>query len=197
MPAYGRGRDITGSGLSSIVAQQGRRGIIKSFQARTVTIAGASLTGTDTFTAVDLTNTIIMHVGQSATATTGNLTSSGWAGLSASGTTMTATRTGTTNALIVAYHLIEFFPGIIRSLQRGTKAINGSATTYDQTITAVQDINKCLLIDMGMSGDTNTWDGEFPVYRNLTTTTNLRFSSAAYAGGGLSQTAYWQVVEFY
>lgn len=191
----GRLRTITGSLLSSRTGQQFERGVVKSIQHRSITLTG-TLTGTDTFTTVDLNNSIIVHLGNTSNTGVAS-TNLAWTGLSASGTTMTATRTDTTGTVVVSYSLIEFFPGVIRSVQRGTKAINGSGTPYSQTITAVQNTGKTWVSEIGRTGDSNAWADNYGVYElSLTSTTNLRYDMS-FNAGGLTYTSYWQVAEFY
>lgn len=167
--------------------------VIKSIQRGTITIAAASLTNTATLSpTVDPANSLLHWLGESGTFSTSNRTDPGWAGLTfTSGTTITATRTDTNNPCTVSFEVIEYHPGILKSVQRGNKTLTGATTTV--TITSVTT-TKAMLEYLGHTGDTAL----FTVIRHTANMvlTNSTTITMAVADINSAIALYWQVAEF-
>lgn len=188
-----RERNFIGpAGMGGTVGLWGASSLIRSVQRGTIS-AISTTTGTSTITAVDLTNCVLVWNGYRQNANPSTTTSIAYMGLSVAGTTVTGTRTTGSDNAQVDWELIEYQPGVIKSVQRGTKSINGSGTPYTQTITAVNP-DKSSLAYIGMTGDSNTWQAQFQPISRISSATAIT-TDLFYNGGSLGYTLYWQVVE--
>lgn len=187
-----RSRYLDGTGLTSHVARFGRRSLIKSIQRGTVAVASAALTGTATITAVDLSNSVLVYGGQQ----TDNSIDT-WHRACArieltNATTITATRFEVGEIQTVTYEVIEFWPGVIKSVQRGTitmTAVNNATAT----ITAV-NTSKSMLGYLGYSQENPSTASTIMTRLTLTNSTTV---TANRATGTLNVIIGYQVVEFY
>lgn len=173
---------------------------IKSIQRGTIVLSGAGADGvvetnTATITSVDMNNAFVRFLGSSGANTSyGNfcrveLTNA---------TTVTASHFNHLSTT-VSYEVIEFYPGVIKSIQRGTIAIaNGGVLTNTATITSVTTTQACIE-DSGIEPTTDagatTYQEEYVytlVLTNATTVTATRgLGTAAAVKIGFT------VVEFY
>ena len=128
--------------------------LIKSVQYGTVTIASAT-SGTAAISAVTNANAAVHLLGWSSS----NATLSGineYPLLSLSGTTVTATRPGSTGTLVVGFVVIEFQGSALnRSVQNVAATISTSVTSYTATISSV-NMNNAFTIFAGHSIATAT-----------------------------------------
>jgi hypothetical protein len=177
--------------MGGMVSLWGANSLIRSVQRGTISIAAASASNTATITTVDMANSRLQFLGYSnnnaaaapnASATRLALTNS---------TTITATRV-TTGASdnVVAYQIIEYCPGVIRSVQRGTISLNPGPTAT-ATITTVNS-NTTALDYLGCSVD-NALDTLF-IRLALTNSTTVTGTSSNAAN---ASTVSYQVVEFF
>lgn len=171
----------------------GAIGAIKSIQRGTIAIAGAGTTNTATITAVDMANSVLRFLGESLTT---GAADKGFARLTfTDATTITATRSGGAGTLTVSYEVVEFYPGFIKSIQRGTIVTNNVASNT-ATITAV-DTTKSQVDHLGSlnndsgSLDAGNWRTRLTLTNGTTVTANYGNTSA------LSATTGYQVVEYY
>jgi hypothetical protein len=186
---------LLGSALGSRIAQWTQRGFIRSIQRGTVTI-GAVTSATATITAVDMANSVLLYGGfQNDVAAAAydqlfprvELTNA---------TTVTAVKTTAANTEIIAFEVIEFYPGVLRSVQRGVISSAGVATNT-ATITAVT-VAKASVVTLAWTGVASGGGGEMQqttahvVLTNATTVTLTRGSAVAgsLVGG-------YQVLEFF
>lgn len=179
---------LTGSGLSRRVAQWTQAGIIESIQADTFSFGSAGGSGTKAITAVDTARTILLYLGN-----TYNVSGSILPGASArialtNGTTVTGTSVvdaaGATVA--ISFVAIQFVPGVIKSLQRGTLA----TATGTATIATVNTL-KAWVNMLGFS--TTVDDDQTRPKLVLTNATTVTIT----AGGSTGATASYEVVEFF
>lgn len=159
---------------------------IKSIQRGTLVLAGVT-TNTATITAVDPTNTMLRFLGQ--TQGGGNSGCSARIALT-NGTTITGTRADATSTTTVSFEVIEFFPGVIKSIQRGT-IDTSSVNPNTATITAV-DTTRAMVDHLGYSC-TDTASGSPANWWTRLTLTN---GTTVTANGGATSTTGYQVVEF-
>lgn len=123
------------SASSSFVTASGS--VISRIQSGTITIAAASSSNTATITSVDTTKSIIIYEGRQPTSTGSANTNRSAARIAlTNATTVTATRQNTNDAVTVAFTVVEFASGV-NSIQSGTIAIAGAATSNTATISAV------------------------------------------------------------
>lgn len=180
---------LTGSSLSSRLAQWSAPSIIKSVQRSTIAITGGTATATATITAVDPSNSRLVYL--AVTSTDANAyTQYGWCGLTfTNATTITATRTSTLNTCTVSFEVIEYVPGVIKSVQRGT--VSGGSTA---TITAITT-TKASLAYLGHTGNSVSYEPTLCesnlVLTNATTVTSNQVNT------GNPITSYFEVVEFF
>ena len=186
---------LTGSVLSSRVAQWGQRSLIKSVQRGTVTLTIGQTSNTATITSVIPANCVIRYGGLTQSQVNPN-----W-GLGfglidlTNATTVTATiSTAVAAATVYSFDVVEYQPGVLRSVQRGTITIGAAATSNTATITAV-DVTKAELGWLGWTlsiGVADTTEATNIVLTNATTVTATRVSNGAYTA-----IAGYQVAEFF
>jgi hypothetical protein len=106
-------------------------------------------------------------------------------------TTVTATRFSTSaNSTAASWETLEYFPGIVKSIQRGTVVLDSNPK--NTTITAVV-MAKATVDHLGWGINTDGPSVSYSsTYFALTTTTNLQ----NYGGSTGSQTSGYQVTEF-
>jgi hypothetical protein len=160
--------------------------LVKSVQAGTIAITGAT-SNTATVTAVNVANAVLIWLGNRLPVASG-----GYRQLNArleltNPTTVTATVNTDPgpNTTTVSFVLVEFFSGVLRSVQRGT--ITGATTA---TITAV-NTKKSFLVPLGQTTDNSVGDTSQAATLELTDATTV-----TQAGGGAGTVSGYQVVEF-
>lgn len=145
----------------------------------------AATSGTATITSIDPNNSIVFYGGMQ-TAEGANVSPKVALAtcVLTNSTTITATRNASTGDVAsAAFIVVEFMPGIIKSLQRGTIVIATSAASNTATITTVAT-GKTLLIMCGSnsSADNSSFAGDYvakTVLTNATTITATRGTSPA------------------
>lgn len=116
-------------------------GCIKSVQRGAVTIAAGASSGTATIVAVNPANTVVNFLGFVSTSSADGGTNPAWIWSRlalTNGTTLTATRANVDASFgrVVRYEVVEYWPGTIKSVQRGTVSLSG-VTTATATINGV------------------------------------------------------------
>jgi hypothetical protein len=146
-------RRLLGSALTSRVSQFQLRSFIKSVQHGTIAVPDTGTPSTTaTITAVDTNNSILLYSGYSLSganyarydATTPLLTFT-------NSTTITAAKglsAGTGATVSTPFTVIEFYPGVLRSVQYGTIDLN-NVTSGTATITTV-DTTRAFVLAIGM-----------------------------------------------
>ena len=186
-----RQRNLLGpQGMGGMVSLWGASSLVASVQTGTIAL-NASPNVTATITAVNTANAVIVFGGFSVNNATANTSFSVYVTLT-NATTVTATTVGTGNDRVVAFTVIEFMPGVIRSVQGGTITLAGVASNT-ATITSVNTA-KSYVAYLGMSTNVAE-DQTLPrvVLTNATTVTATR----AVAGAGGGTTASYQVMELF
>lgn len=183
---------LLGSGLSSIVSQGSKRGFIKSVQVGTINLATVA-TNTATITAVDPNNSLIYYEGLSMTVTNVNLVVCFATVTLTNSTTVTATQSGSFgNTVTIGFTVVEFYPGVLRSAQRGFIAASGS-TTATATITAV-DTTKAQVMLLGQLDGSGAPNSDSASARlTLTNATTVTVTTGAASSAGVQ----FQVAEYY
>lgn len=182
---------MTGAGHSAIVSQWKQRGFIKSVQRGTITITTPALSNTATIAAVDTGNARLILLGASNNDTGVHPGSIGIRIAFTNSTTITATKQqDNVDTGVVSFEVIEFVPGIIKSVQRGSITLNGVASNTS-TITAVNTA-KSQMDYFGTNLDNADYLWCRVALTNGTTVTGTRVG----ATGNIS-TVGWQVTEFY
>jgi len=193
-----RHRNFLGpAGMGGMVGLWGANSLVESVQRGTITVGGSGATNTVTITAVDLSRTALIWGNVSAPNVLANGVTASTARVAlTNATTITATQDGSGTSVdqTIPYQVVQFRPGVVRSVQRGTCAINTTAT-----IAAVTP-EKAWLNFLGISTNNGAaFNGTDPgtyktrmVLTNATTVTQTTGTSA-----GQTVTASFEVVEFY
>lgn len=168
--------------------------VIKSIQRGTINL-GASASGTATITAVDVNNSIARYLGNTYGTDLATTTSAGLHLVTlTNATTVTATRVNAgPGTSIVSYEVVEYYPGQIKRVQRGTMSLAG-VTSNTATITAV-DTTKAQLELLGT--DTNEANGFPGQYMANIVLTNATTITATKGIATSTVTVSYQVTEFY
>lgn len=189
-----RNRTFIGpQGAGGMVSQWGASSLVTSGQQANITIplSGSANSNTSTISSVDLTRSIILWGGVFPSAYNRNDLDGIRVALT-NATTVTATRSGVSAAdSYTTYSVMEFQPGVIRNVQRGTSTM--SSTTIHNTITVV-NLAKTFYTFLGISdADTSSTTQRLNAYMYFVNPTDL--AVAVYTAS--SQVVGWQVVEFY
>ena len=171
-------------GGSGMVGLWGASSIIDNIQYGTIAINGVSTSSTATITSVDLSRSVLIDLRQSNnwnggtqpayTSTTLALTNS---------TTITAYRNVAGGLAVTAgFVVVQFLPGIWRSIQSGRVSGNGTVTATINNVNTA----KTILLSLGLEGDSGGRDDAFYAYMSLTNSTTITFTRGASAGSGLS-----------
>lgn len=174
----------TGAGSGARVSQWIQRSMLRSIERGLITLAPGSLTATATITSVDPNTSELVYLGGAYSGSeTNNARMRARIALT-NATTITATRTdnGGVDNLVVQFEIRQYWPGYIRSVQRGT-------VTSTQAITAVT-VAKSTIDQLGWL--TTQTDGDCSASLTLTNATTV---TAAISGTGT--TVGYQVIEWY
>lgn len=185
-----------GSGLGNLTMHSMPHSLIKSIQQGTITMAAAT-SGTLTLSpAMDPNNSIILQHGHQSSSGTISADVQAQRLTFTNSTTITANRGLGTGTSIVGVTVIEFWPGIIRRVERGTITLADTASSGSATLAStIQNLNKAWLISLGYStpsGNTspNNWASKI-VLTDASTVTASRSNTVG------AHTHAYQVVEFY
>lgn len=196
MGGFRRRWPLTGSPLSAALPRWTQPGFIKSLQRNTITIANGAASNTATITGVSLSDSLLLFLG-SDYGTDGAVAGQDCESLLTftNATTITATRVGTTGGLITAFEVIEFMPGVIKSVQRSTIALAG-VVSNTATVNPVVMLKSAIGYLGASTTDANA--GEFSarthVYMQLTNATTI---TATRGNGNNTATIGYQLVEYF
>lgn len=169
--------------------------IIRSIQRGTITLADTVASNTATITAVNMANSRLVCLGNTSENTGGGGSGGGptYARLEfTNSTTITATRTDTSGALVIGFEVIQYWPGVVRQVQRGTIAVSGTSNTATLS-PALSSTSKAILDMLGLDGNVAHQADIFRARMEITNTTTVtmsRFTSNNTLTGG------FQVTEF-
>lgn len=158
-----------------------RHSAVKSLQSGTVAISGSATSNTATITAVDPANSLLFNTGQVYTLASTLATINKSRLELTNGTTVTAFRgTGNPSVPVVFFTVIEFYPGVLKSVQRGQLNLN-NVTSVNGTISSV-DLTKAGITSLGFStlgaDNFDITDAALTIV-NATTVNAQRFTSEA------------------
>ena len=172
---------------------QSQRSLIKSVQAGTIVISGAA-SATATITAVVPANAIVLYLGASHTsgAETGGHRTMVRVALT-NATTVTGTVGAASSNTVLSYVVVEFWPGVIKSIQAGTISLATTTVSATATITAVTTA-KSALFPVGWSNNLDPFLAESICRVALTNATTVTATKVGITG---TDVAGYQVVEFF
>jgi hypothetical protein len=153
-------RDLTDSflGAPTLIGARRRGTSIKLIQRGTIAIAAAGTTGTATITAVRPEHSVLKYLGYSNSGDAATILEDNCRLTFTNSTTITATHNTAGNDIVASFEVVEYWPGVIRSIQRGTITIVNAAATATATITAVVMLRSSL-DDLGYTFTTATTSG--------------------------------------
>lgn len=154
-----RGANLTGPlGGSGMVGRWGASSLIKSIQRGTIVLANVA-SNTATIASVDLANTTLSWLSSNYNggADVSQQNYCGRVSLT-NATTVTAERQFNANSLTVSYEVVEWNPGVLKSIQRGSITISHTASSNTATVTGVETA-KSYLVFGGIQSQPNTGYG--------------------------------------
>jgi len=176
-----------------MVGLWGASSLIKSIQQGTIAIGHGSTSNTATITSVDLANSFVVWGGWNYS-NTSNTSDNFMANVVlTNATTVTAARVGSTFTVTVSYTVVEFVPGVTRSIQRGTITLGGGQASLTATITEVNTAKTFL--SCGSNNDSSGANGDSAFGKlALTNGTTITASRAASTAGII---VAYSAVEFF
>jgi hypothetical protein len=176
------------------------RGVIKSIQTGTMDLNNLT-SQTATITAVDINNSMLIFNG--VVATTDGANNDDRAFCYNITLTNATTVTGAINlasalSRIISFTVLEFYPGIIKSIQRGTITTGAGSNIQTSTITTV-NVNKSICSFLGVTTSYSNNTGSMFANRHhcsmvLTNSTTVTLTT----GGNDSQrTGSYEIIEYY
>lgn len=179
-----------------MVGLWGASSLIKSIQRGTVTIASAATSGTATITAVDLANSVLVFSGEQPVINV-SVPADRFIGRLelTNNTTVTAyVNTAAYEILYMRYEVIEYRPGVLRSVARGT-ITTATAASGTATITTV-DTTKASVSGLGFTTDSLSDGTGMPM--GTTVLTNSTTVTATFASGApINRVVGYQVLEWF
>jgi len=188
-------RGIGPLGSSGVVGLWGRSSLIKSVQRGT-----GSYASTVTIASVVPENSLLFYSGNLFSANNDNKQYWFQRVSLTNATTLTFTLTGGAGTTTAGWQVIEFPPGVLKSVQRGTITLAAGAGSGTATITGV-DTAKSVVNILGSSNNDTVTGGyaggqettSYAVLTNATTVTATRNAAA----GAIAMVVSYEVVEFF
>ena len=179
-------------GMGGLVSMWGVSSLIKSVQRGTITLTGAA-TGTATITSVATENAVLMYLGNTCDVAASTDSQLAWCRVSlTNATTITATRQNVTGNCVVAFEIIEYLPGVIKSIQIGTVSIANLTASNTAAITGV-NTEKSVLMYLGAQVQ-NTTGNTIDSWNRLTLTNATTITATRIGTASINQIGY-QIVE--
>lgn len=179
----------------SAVAMWGIGSPIRVIQNGTIVIAAGSTSNTATITAVNPDNSILFLLGFHATGTINRAWNESGVRLAfTNSTTITASRNAIStldSTPTVTFAVVEFVPGLIKSVQRNTVASGGT--------TAITGVNtaRSLLTYLGFTSTDATINVNFVQLQGRVDFASATSVSGLVGSGTVTETIGFQVTEFY
>ena len=184
-------RDVRETNLEDITA-----GKVKRTQYGTISIPALSVTNTSTVTEVVPENSLLIFLGTVVNADSGTNMDDATARITlTNSTTITATRQGSGDDIVVSYCLVEFEEGIVKSTEEGLMNFTNTDFMIDYPINQV-DTSKSMISYLGYT-NTNTKDN----YLYMIYWPSISFKNSTVLAGsmGVSErigSVAFQVMEF-
>lgn len=167
---------------------------VKSVQCNHFTTNGVSTSSTVTINAVDPTNSIVFYLGFAESTSVVNPLLLARIDLTNS-TTVTVTNNAATPVMVVSYCVLEFMPGVLKSVQRGTITLN-NVTSNTATISAV-NLSTAMLSMQGFTYNTGgNNDSQYYPRLDLTNATTIT-ASCGTSPPSFNIIIGYQVADFY
>lgn len=124
---------------------------VQSVQQGTVTVAAGATSGTATINAVDPSRSVVFRLGSTINSTTTSPANSYVALDLTNATTVTGTRGSTSGDVITGYCVVEFAPGVVKSVQPLTVTSSSAGATDTGTLSPAVDTRNTFLVWGGVS----------------------------------------------
>lgn len=186
-----------GSTLGGLAMHAMPHTFVKQVQYGTVTIGNSVATGTATITSVDVNHSLLFFLGSSYDDTESSQARGACRVSLTNATTVTADQSAANTAAevnSVNFCVIEFYPGVLRSVQRGTISLASDADV-DATITAVNTA-KAFVNYLGHSSSAATHDNQ-NFYHKLTLSAATTVNATRGVASSNTAIVGYQVAEFY
>lgn len=167
---------------------------IQSIQAGTITVNSATASGTATITAVDTTRSAVLWLGQTTTNASTSPASYQTGTTLTNATTVTATRGNgaSTGILTVGYVVVEFRPGVLRSVQQYNYNTSSASSSYTQAINAVDTRNSVIFFGGSYANSTS----ELVFFASVVLTNSTTVTMTRNGTTTTSRNHCWAVLEF-
>ena len=178
-------------GMGGMVSLWGANSLVASIQTGTISMGNGVNSGTSAITSVNTANSVVYYSGLLGSKQNDFMDSMLSTVVLTNATTVTVQRVSAgTNTVVVGWVVVEFNPGVIRSIQTGTIAVTTTSNTA--TITSVNTAKSCIVFN-GCRASNGLSDDSFGrvALTNATTVTALRETAA-----GTCTVAY-SAVEFF
>ncbi len=183
---------LTGNPAAGLVSAWLRRSTVKSVQSGIIVIGAAATSNTGAITAVNRANSLLVYVGYAADPIAATVREDNLLLTFTSDTVVTASHDTAGANLAAGFQVIEYWPGIIRSVQRGTITIaNGTASNTGSI--SVQNVNKAVVTFLGATYTALAATD----FRARLTLTDASTVTANRVGTTDTVTIGYQVVEYY
>jgi len=178
-----RQRNLLGpQGMGGMVGLWGASSLIKSIQRGSISIGPGVDNSTTTISSVDMANTTLAWLGSiyNGGADVSQQNYLGRITLT-NATTITAQRQALSNTITIGYEVVEYLPGAMKSIQRGTATMTNTFTSGTATVTGVNTA-KSFFVFGGVQAQPNTGYGIDTTARvTLTNGTTVTFDRAGTA----------------
>lgn len=135
---------LLGSGASARVGQWVQRSLVKSVQSGTIVIGAGATSATGAITAVVLANSVLNYLAWASDPTAVTVREDNMLLELTNTTTVTASHDTAGQSIAAGFQVIEYWPGIIKSVQRGTITIANGTVSNTATIPAVNTAKSSL-----------------------------------------------------
>lgn len=186
---------LTGSPLSSALARWTQPGIVKSVQRGTFTLASTSA-GTATITSVDTANAEVVYLNLTQSQANANLAVAAGRVTLTNATTVTANMGANAGNAVFSYEVMEYFPGVLKSLQRGTVAV-GTGASATATVTTITTLKaRTTPVGWSMTTALGPTADQWALKSVLTNTTTITCDRVTADANNVITAAY-QLLEYY
>lgn len=192
------GTGIGPLGGAGMVGLWNASSLIKSVQTGTILGDGST---TVTISSVVTTNSVLLWTGHTSqyVATASGNEPNGWITLTNS-TTISATKSATSGTVTIGFIVLEFVPGVIKSVQYASATVPTSSASATASITAINTAKSCLMY-LGTGGGPGS--GIAPGYNYLrgvitsSTVVTAQFDGAVTSNSFGNPTLSVAIVEFF
>lgn len=176
-------------GMAGMVGLWGASSLVESVQYGTITV-GTSTTGA--ITSVDVSRSVVLILGISTSYSSPINQESAVRVALTNATTVTATRYDNSGTCIVSYVVMQFAPGVVKSIQQGTIVVSTTSNTG-----AVTEVNVAKSVLIFAGHETNTYLADSDGYGRVTLTNGTTITATRGSASAGTVTAAYQLLEMF